>query len=169
MFVNQTGMDNSVISNLKNIEVVKMAFGTFGPYDVIAKIESLSDTKTEHRTMQSIRSIPQIRSTLSLKILEGGFRKTNNLENEVLEKYSMQAYTLIHCNGAHESQIIEDLKKIPEIIEAEFLIGTFEMICRIVAPTYNEISEVISKKIRKLNNVKSTLTLNLLVHQGFQK
>jgi DNA-binding Lrp family transcriptional regulator len=65
--------------------------------------------------------------------------------------------------------VLQNLKDIPEVIEADILVGSYEMICKIVAPTYNEISDVVSKKIRKLGNIKSTITLNVVEKQGFSK
>lgn len=170
LLVNDIGTDDSVISSLKNIETVKAAYGAFGPYDVIVKLESPDEIKIEQDISRKIRKLPQIRSTLTLEIHEnGGFRKTNRVENEVLEKHMVQAYVMIHCNHSHESQVIENLKKIPEVIETNVLVGSYELICKIIAPTYNEISEVIGKKIRKLENIKSTITLNIVGDQGFQK
>jgi DNA-binding Lrp family transcriptional regulator len=64
---------------------------------------------------------------------------------------------------------LQELEKIPEIVEADNLIGSFEIICKLAAPTYNEISDIISKKIRKLPNIKSTITLNVIGNQGFSK
>jgi DNA-binding Lrp family transcriptional regulator len=49
------------------------------------------------------------------------------------------------------------------------LIGSFEILCTIVAPTYNEISDVVTNKIRKIPNIKSTITLNVVENQGFRK
>lgn len=55
------------------------------------------------------------------------------------------------------------------MIEDDDLIGSFEIICKLVAPTYNDISDIISKKIRKIINIKSTITLNVVGNQGFTK
>lgn len=170
LMVNETGADDSVIYALKNIEAVKTAHGTFGPYDVIAKLESDDETKIEKDVLYRVRRLPQTRSTLTLKIDEGkGFRKTNKAETEVLEKHMAQAFAIIHCNHSQESQVIENLNKIPEIIEANILIGSYEILCKIVGPSYNEISDVMTNKIRKIPNIKSTITLNIVENQGFQK
>ena len=170
LLVNETGTDDSVIANLKNIETVKAAYGTFGPYDVIVKFQSDDENKIENDISSKIRRLSQIRSTLTLEIHEkGGFRKTNSIENEVLERHMAQAYVMIHCYHSRESQVIENLKKIPEVIETNVLVGSYEIICKIVAPTYNEISDVIANKIRKQEHIKSTITLNIVENQGFQK
>ncbi|QUC64139.1 Lrp/AsnC ligand binding domain-containing protein [Nitrosopumilus sp. K4] len=169
LFANETGTDDSVISKLRNIDTVKSAHGAFGQYDVIAKIESDNQSKAEQDITNKIRKIPQVRSTLTLEVNGVGFRKTNEVENEILEMHSVVAYVMIHCSSSDESEVIEELKNIPEVIEASELTGSFEIICKVVAPSYNEISEVIANKIRKIKNIKSTTTLNIVGNQGFQK
>lgn len=169
LFVNETGTDESVIAKLRSIDTVKAAYGAFGQYDVIAKIESDDETKAEKDITNKIRKIPQVRSTLTLEVNEVGFRKTDETENKILEEHSVIAYVMIHCRTSDESEVIESLKKIPEIIEASTVTGSFEMICKVVAPSYNEISDVIAKKIRKIKNIKSTTTLNIVGNQGFKK
>ncbi len=62
-----------------------------------------------------------------------------------------------------------EIDEIPEVIEADMLVGNFEIICKVAAPTYNDISEIISKKIRKINGIKSTITINVVNNQGFSK
>lgn len=169
LFVNETGTDDSVISKLRSIDTVKAAYGAFGQYDVIANIESDDETKAEQDITNKIRKIPQVRSTLTLEVNKAGFRKTNETENKILEEHSVIAYVMIQCRSSDESEIIERLKKIPEVIEASTVIGSFEMICKIVAPNYNEISDVIANKIRRIKNIKSTTTLNIVGNQGFKK
>lgn len=61
------------------------------------------------------------------------------------------------------------LEEIPGIIEADMLVGNYEIICKIAAPTYDDISEIISKKIRKRPGIKSTITINIVNNQGFSK
>ena len=168
--VNDTGTDDSVISGLQHIESVQAAYGTFGSYDIISKLESSDAIKLEHDISYRLRRIPHIRATLSLEVSKNsGFKKTNKLENEVLNKFMSRAFVIIHCNRSNESQVIEDLKKIPEIIESSILIGSFEIICKVVAPSYSDISDILTNKIRKIPNVKSTITLNIIENQGFEK
>ena len=79
------------------------------------------------------------------------------------------AYMIIHCLQSDESIIIKKLDKIAEVIEADILIGNYEIICKIASPTYKEISKIISKKIRKINEIKSTITIFLTRKQEFTK
>lgn len=167
---NESGTEDSVISNLNKIESVKEAHGTFGSYDILTKLESNDEQKIHHDIYNGIRKIQKIRSTLTLWVNEKeSFRKITKSEKEVLEKYMAQSFIMIHCNSSQESTILQELKKITEVVEADDLIGSFEIICKLVAPTYNDISDIISKKIRKIINIKSTITLNVVGNQGFTK
>ena len=61
------------------------------------------------------------------------------------------------------------LQEIPEVIEADLLIGYYEIICKISAPSYNDISEIVTSKIRKISGIKSTITVNVINNQGFSR
>jgi len=73
-----------------------------------------------------------------------------------------QAYVVMNCKKGEEENILSEMSKIPDIVEGDLLLGSYEIICKIVAPTYNDISDVVTKKLRKLKNVRSTITLNVI-------
>ena len=77
-----------------------------------------------------------------------------------------QAYVLINCKKEAEQKVLQNLTEIPEVIEGSAVIGHYEILCRVIAPTYNEISDVVTKKIRKFKDIKSTSTLNVIEEQG---
>ena len=65
------GFEEAVISELKSIEDVKEVHGTFGAYDILAKVEA-SPIETLRETITwKIRKIQKIRSTLTLMGIEG--------------------------------------------------------------------------------------------------
>ena len=80
-----------------------------------------------------------------------------------------QAFITIHGSKSDESSVMNKLEVIPEVIEADILVGNYEIICKIAAPTYNDISEIVGKKIRKIPGIKSTVTINVINNQGFNK
>ncbi|NJK78121.1 MAG: AsnC family transcriptional regulator [Nanoarchaeota archaeon] len=167
---NESGAEDSVLSYLNNIESVKEAHGTFGSYDILTKLESCDEQKIQDDISHGIRKIKKILSTLTLHVNEKqSFKKITQSEKEILEKYMAQAFVILHCSKSQESSILQELEKVSEVIEADNLVGSFEIICKLAAPTYNEISDIISKKIRKIPNIKSTITLNVVGNQGFSK
>lgn len=159
-----SGEDVNVIASLKRISAVREAHGTFGTYDVLAKLESQSDYEVNRTISKNIRQIKKIRATLTLHTdPKYHFAKTlSGSEKEVVERYMATAFVLISCWIDERQTILECLGEIPEVIEADVVIGSFEIICKVAAPTYNDISGVISTKIRKLKNIKSTITLNII-------
>ena len=164
----ESGTDVSVISNLKQINIVKEAHGIFGTYDVLAKLESESDFELNRTLLKKIRQIKKIRATLTLQTDDKDhFGKTlDRSEKDVLETYMATAYVLISCWVDEKLTILQCLSKIPEVIEGDIVIGSYEIICKVVAPTYNDISGIITRKIRTLKNIKSTSTLNVIEEQG---
>jgi len=83
-------------------------------------------------------------------------------EKDALDRHSSQAYIAIHCNKTHENEVLLDLGEIPEVVEGDIVLGSFDIMCKVSAPTYNDISDVVIKKIRKIQNMKSTVTLNVI-------
>ncbi|MEM3007830.1 MAG: Lrp/AsnC ligand binding domain-containing protein [Candidatus Nitrosotenuis sp.] len=65
------GAEESVISQLKSLDDVKEVHGTFGTYDVLAKLSSEKTENIRETITWKIRKINQIRSTLTLMGIEG--------------------------------------------------------------------------------------------------
>lgn len=169
LIVNESGKEDSIISHLKNILNVTNVFGVFGTYDIITKLESNSEQTIYHDISYGIRKIPNIRATLTLLIEKSATNKINKLERDVLDTYMAQAFVTIHCLKSQENLVIQHLNDIPEVVEVDVLIGNIELICKIAAPTYNHISEIISQKIRKISGIRSTNTINLITNQVFSR
>ncbi len=170
LIVNKSGTEDSVISNLNHIPSVTNAFGTFGACDILTKLVSPDEDDIHHDISNGIRKISNIRSTLTLLVdAKPGISKINEIEQKVLDEHMAQAFITIHCLKSDELSVIKNLEEIPEVIEIDVLVGSYEIICRIAAPTYNNISEIISKKIRKIPGIKSTVTINVINNQGFTK
>jgi DNA-binding Lrp family transcriptional regulator len=170
LIVNETGTEDSVISNLKNIPSITDAFGTFGTWDILTKLVSSNEENIQHDISNGIRKISNIRSTLTLLVDEKlGFLKTNEIEQKVLDTYMAKAFVTIHCLKSDEYSVMKNLEEIPEVTEANVLVGHNELICKIMSPTYNDISEIVSKKVRKIHGMKSTNTINVINNQGFSR
>ena len=170
LIVNKSGTEDSVISNLNHIPSITNTFGTFGAYDILTKLESSDEQGIQNAISKGIRKISNIRSTLTLLVDEKqGISKTNEIEQEVLDAHMAQAFITIHCSKSNESSVMKRLEEIPEVVEADILVGNYEIICKIAARTYNEISEIVSKKIRKIPGIKATITINVINNQGFNR
>ncbi len=170
LIVNESGTEDSVISNLNHIPSVTTAFGTFGRYDILTKLVSSNEENIQKDISNGIRKISNIRSTLTLLVdKKPGISKINEIEQKVLDEHMAQAFIGINCSKSDESDVLKNLEEIAEVVEADMLIGTYDIICKIMAPTYNDISEIVSKKIRTISKIKYTMTINVINNQGFSR
>lgn len=67
----ELGSEEQIISQLKQLEGVREVHGTFGAYDILAKVESSSVETLRETITWKIRKIDKIRSTLTLMGIEG--------------------------------------------------------------------------------------------------
>ena len=69
------------------------------------------------------------------------------------------AYVLVNCDLGTEDGIIEDLKHIDSVKEVSGTFGAYDIITKIENPDKEKLREVIMWNIRKIEHVRSTLTL----------
>ncbi len=65
------GAEESVMSQLKEIDLVKEVHGTFGAYDIVVLVEADTTESLRDAITWKIRKIEKIRSTLTLMAIEG--------------------------------------------------------------------------------------------------
>ena len=65
------GKEEDILDSLKQMESVKEVHGTFGAYDIIAKIENSDRDKVRETISWNIRKLQHVRSTLTLMGIEG--------------------------------------------------------------------------------------------------
>ncbi len=69
------------------------------------------------------------------------------------------AYVLLNTELGAETEVMKDMKMIVEIKEAHMVYGVYDIIARIEADTMEDLKNIISWKVRRLNRVRSTLTM----------
>ncbi|MDH3696751.1 MAG: Lrp/AsnC ligand binding domain-containing protein [Nitrosopumilus sp.] len=67
----ELGKEEIILDSLKHMESVKEVHGTFGAYDIIAKIENSDRDKLRETITWNIRKLQHVRSTLALMGIEG--------------------------------------------------------------------------------------------------
>ena len=67
----ELGKEETIIDSLKHMESVKEVHGTFGAYDIIAKIENSDRDKLRETITWNIRKLQHVRSILTLMGIEG--------------------------------------------------------------------------------------------------
>jgi len=65
------GSEEAILDYLRHVESIKEIQGTFGAYDIIAKIENLDRDKLREIITWNIRKIKHVRSNLTLMGIEG--------------------------------------------------------------------------------------------------
>ncbi len=65
------GSEDEVIEKLKQIESVKEVSGTFGAYDILAKLETSNIEELRNGLSQQIRKIDKVSGTLTLMGIDG--------------------------------------------------------------------------------------------------
>jgi len=69
------------------------------------------------------------------------------------------AYVLINCDLGYEEQIIEELKHISDVKEVHGTFGAYDILAKVESDTVEKLKETITWKIRKIQKVRTTLTL----------
>ncbi len=69
------------------------------------------------------------------------------------------AFVLITCDLGYEEQIIEELKHLSDVKEVHGTFGAYDIIAKVESDQTNTLKETITWKIRKLDRVRSTLSL----------
>lgn len=66
---------------------------------------------------------------------------------------------MMNVETGAEREVIEELKSFPEVKEAHSVYGAHDIIARLEAETMEEIKNAISWGIRRLDRVRSTVTM----------
>tara|TARA_B110001454_G_scaffold86187_1_gene82752 strand:- start:2666 stop:2899 length:234 start_codon:yes stop_codon:yes gene_type:complete len=73
-----------------------------------------------------------------------------------------KGFVLLNCDLGAEEFIVEELKKIPQILQAHVTFGAYDVIAEINTDSKEDFDETVSFKIRRLTRVVSTMTLNVI-------
>ena len=71
----------------------------------------------------------------------------------------MKAYVLLNTELGKEPEVIKAIKGTIEIKNIYSLYGIYDIIVEVEADTMEKVKEVVFNRIRRLDNVKSTITL----------
>jgi len=73
-----------------------------------------------------------------------------------------RAFVLINVESGSEDEVLKILKKMEGVEEAYFSYGVYDLITRIKADTMESLKDMVSRRIRTLSKVRSTLTLIMM-------
>ena len=69
------------------------------------------------------------------------------------------AFVLINSEMGSESEVLGALKKIDAVKEAYMVYGVYDVMAKVKADTMDKLKEVVTWCLRRLDKVRSTLTL----------
>ncbi|MFZ0329331.1 MAG: Lrp/AsnC ligand binding domain-containing protein [Nitrososphaeraceae archaeon] len=70
-----------------------------------------------------------------------------------------QAFVLMNAELGSEDSIVNELKKIEGVTQVYQVYGVYDIVAQVESNTMERVKETITWKLRKLNGVKSTLTM----------
>ena len=70
-----------------------------------------------------------------------------------------KAYVAIHCQTGKENQIIRSLLEMKGVSEVTGVLGLYDIIIKIEAEDSMKLEQIITKKIRPVPHVITTMTL----------
>ncbi len=76
------------------------------------------------------------------------------------------AYVLINCDLGAEEEIIKELQKLPEVVEVSGVFGVYDIIVRISSDSMDKLRELVTWHVRRIDKVRSTLTMMVIEGQG---
>jgi DNA-binding Lrp family transcriptional regulator len=74
-------------------------------------------------------------------------------------------YVLITCDAGFEEPVINQLKTIDLVIEVIGVIGTYDILVKLESENSEDFKSVMTSKIRKIQNIRTTLTLTVIESQ----
>jgi len=69
------------------------------------------------------------------------------------------AFVLINTEIGSETEVLKTLKKVSGVKEAYSVYGVYDIVAKIQAETMDKLKELVTWHIRRLDKVRSTLTM----------
>ena len=69
------------------------------------------------------------------------------------------AFVLLNTEIGAESEVVKFLRKVDAVEEAYVVFGVYDVIAKIKANAMGELKEIVTRHLRSLDKVRSTLTM----------
>jgi DNA-binding Lrp family transcriptional regulator len=69
------------------------------------------------------------------------------------------AYVLFNVSSGSEDRVLEKLRRISGVEETFFSYGIYDLVIKIKADSMEQLNDLLSHRLRVLDDVKSTITL----------
>ena len=69
------------------------------------------------------------------------------------------AFVLINAELGYEEDVIREIRKLPDVKEAHLVYGMYDIMAKVEGSSVDKVKETVNSKIRKLDKIRSTLTM----------
>ncbi len=69
------------------------------------------------------------------------------------------AFVLVNAELGTEEDVIREIRKLSDVKEAHLVYGMYDIMVKIEGPSVEEVKETVNTKIRKMDKIRSTLTM----------
>ena len=76
------------------------------------------------------------------------------------------AYILVNCTLGSEENIISEIAKLPDVKEVRGTYGVHDIFVKVKSDTTESLNHTITRKIRRISGITSTVTLVVIEAQG---
>lgn len=66
---------------------------------------------------------------------------------------------MINAEIGSEDEVLKQLKTLPNVKESYVVYGVYDIVAKVTADTMDKLKEIVTWKIRRLDKVRSTLTM----------
>ena len=69
------------------------------------------------------------------------------------------AFVLINAEIGSEDEVLKELRKLSNVKESYVVYGVYDIVAKVEADSMDKLKEIVTWKIRRLEKVRSTLTM----------
>jgi DNA-binding Lrp family transcriptional regulator len=69
------------------------------------------------------------------------------------------AFVLINAEIGSEDEVLKELRKLGNVKESYVVYGVYDVVAKVEAESMDKLKEIVTWKIRRLDKVRSTLTM----------
>ena len=69
------------------------------------------------------------------------------------------AIVLVNTEIGFETEVLKELKKVECVVEASAVYGVYDIVAKVKSETMDKLKEIVTSRIRRLDKVRSTLTM----------
>jgi DNA-binding Lrp family transcriptional regulator len=69
------------------------------------------------------------------------------------------AFVFVNVETSADKEVLENIKKIPEVKASYLVYGVYDIVAIVESDTFEKLREMVTKRIRQLDKVRSTTTM----------